>query len=501
MREFRRRLIRAARRVVLSGPMLRLLPELRRTLSRDAVPFAGVDVPEDVLRASFLTINGGTGAGKSLTLSTILAARVPKIRPGSRRRLIYYDFKNEHVRIIAAIKPEVPIRLLLPSDVRCSPWHIARDLAGDSKRIRQFTTNCVPDVKGEQNPFFTKATRAIFEGVVLALDESCPGAWTLADAVRILASEHWTREMIGRCPRARSKLRFMKNPDAWSNIEATVETALAPLRIIAAYWLHAKADPISVDDFIDGEVVYLLGNDPGLGDVAFMNDLFLKFVNEELLLRPDGTSGETMVVVDEATTLNGDSPSRFLRDAAQRGRSRGMDLTLVYQSYGDWLAIYDKFAAGILGQFRSQIHLGTGDAETAAHNSQVMGRERGWERQTSVTRSLQGDSATEQYVWFDRELVPYSEFLRIPPSTPEDGIHGRACNPTLGAWQFHVPGETVARIAAWPEPGVPAYDPRPKWQADLPPFRDLDLARLGLTPDPDDGAGLGPVPPYDLDDA
>ncbi len=487
---------------LFSERMLRIAPALRRRLHQDAVPFGGVWMPEDEFRRFFLTINGGTGAAKSLLLSTILARRVLGIRPGSGRRMAFYDYKNEHTSLVAAADPQVPVRLLLPSDRRSSAWDLAKDLRGSPKRIRQFTLNAVPDVKGDNNPFFQKATRALFEGVILGLDESRPGAWTLADVVRILESEHWTREVIGRSPQARSKLRFLKNRDTWSNIEGTIETALAPLRIIAAYWLHAKEEPISIDEFVDAEAIYLLGNDPGLNDVAFINDLFLKFVGEELLLKPDASAGETMIVIDEATTLNGDNPSRFLRDACQRGRSRGMDITLVYQGHADWTAIYDKFTSGILGQFRNQIYLGTGDIETAKYNSEMMGRERGRELQTSVTYGPQGTSATEQYVWFDRELVPASEFLRNPPSSREGGVFGWACNPNLGAWAFHLSGDEVEELALRPHPEVEAYLPRPDWQARMPAFRDVDLARLGLTPEPPDDLGyLPPPPPIDPDDA
>jgi type IV secretory pathway TraG/TraD family ATPase VirD4 len=466
--------------------MLLLFPHLREAIHRHAFPLGGVMLPEEELHRNFLAINGGTGAAKSLILTLHLAHRVPYIIPGSRRRMVLYDYKNELPRRIAALEPGAPTSILLPTDYRSARWELRRDIH-TPKRAIQFSANMVPDVPGEQNPYFTLAVRNLLEGVLLVLIELYADLWSLADLLRILENEHYTRETLQKTAMARSKLRFLKNQEVWNNIESTIETKLNPLKIVASYWLHAK-EAVSIREFIDGEAIYLLGFDPELAVVIqVLNNLFLQCLSETLLGRPDGTTGITDVVIDEATTLNGLNMSAFLREVAQRGRARGLNATIVYQSYGDWKAIMKELTNGFLGQFRNQIYLGTGDIDTAKYNSEMMGRERGRERRTSKTHGhgTQGTSVTEGYEWFDRELVPYAEFLRLLPSSEQNGIHGFACNPSLGAWPFHLSGAWVARHVVPPHPDVPGLIERPEWQQYLPPFNEADRARLGLTPPPD----------------
>lgn len=467
-----------------SETMIWVFPELRAKLHEDTVPFAGVRLHEEEVQQNMISMNGAPGTGKSLTLATLLNCRARKIRPGSNRRMIGYDYKNEIIRLIASLEPEVPAYIMIPSHLYSVPWDVARDLNSPA-RVRQFWMNAIPDVAGENSPFFRQATRGIAEGITESLAATHCGAWSLADVTRILDSEHWTREVLARSAQSRSKLRFLQNPELFANIQASIETLTAPLRIVAAYWYHAKAAPLSLAEFFGDEGFLILGSDPGLSDVSFMNDLMLKFLVEEALRKPDGTCGVTDVVIDETTALNEDKPSRFMRDGVQRGRSRNMNFMFTYQAKGDWEAIYNKFANGILGMARHQVCLGTGDVETAKHDSELMGRGRGREIQTSVTRGLNASSTTTTANYFDRETVPYTDFLRLPPASVDNGIWGYASSPSIGAWWFHLDPEWVDENRLHPHPDVEAFVPRPVWQQYLPPFTLADLRRLGLTPDPD----------------
>ena len=183
-------------------------------------------------------ITGTARSGKSLLLLLYLRSVLSQITPGSGRRLILFDPKNElHPYILEYA--QVPVYYLLPSDMRSCRWDIARDFDSPASII-QFCHAVLPDTPGDSNPFFTEAFRELMIGVMISLNITQPGRWDLGDVVHILESRDFTAQVLNRTPASRSRLRFMNNERTWANIEATLETRLNDFRIMAAMWSRAR---------------------------------------------------------------------------------------------------------------------------------------------------------------------------------------------------------------------------------------------------------------------
>ena len=172
------------------------------------VLWGGRWLPHEMQKYHF-AITGTTRSGKSLLLSLYLRSVLSQITPGSGRRLILFDPKNElHPYIFEYA--HVPVYYLLPSDMRSCRWDIARDFDSPASII-QFCHAVLPDTPGDSNPFFTVAFRELMIGVMTSLNITQPGRWDLGDVVHILESRDVTAEVLNRTPASRSKLRFMNN--------------------------------------------------------------------------------------------------------------------------------------------------------------------------------------------------------------------------------------------------------------------------------------------------
>ena len=151
-----------------------------------------------------------------------------------------------------------------------------------------------------------------------------------------------------------------------------MEALLDEFEIIAALWSHTK-ESFSVQDFVNSEAILIVGSDPGFShSLGAVNDLLFTVVTERLLAQPKSRERRSHFILDEFTAMNDDRPVRSIRNLTQRGRGRGVDVTIMYQSIEDMKAIYGKFASGILGQFRNRLFLATGDPETAKYNAEKL---------------------------------------------------------------------------------------------------------------------------------
>ncbi|MGZ3387861.1 MAG: type IV secretory system conjugative DNA transfer family protein, partial [Isosphaeraceae bacterium] len=286
-------------------------------------------------------ITGTTRSGKSLMLLLYLRSILYWIRPGSDRRLILFDPKNELHACLTKFA-QVPVYYLLPTDRRSCRWDLARDFCSPAA-IKQFCQAVVPDSPGDSNPFFTRSFRELMLGIMTSLNITQRGQWDLADVVRILESRDYTAEVLSRTPATWSRLRFMGNEKTWANIEATVETQLNDLRILAALWSRAETT-FSLVDFVQGEGILVLGSDPRCGALLDpVNMLLLTQLFGHLLAQGDSDTRRTHLVIDELTVAAGeDHPLPGFKSICERGASRGVVVAVAYQSYADVKALYQE---------------------------------------------------------------------------------------------------------------------------------------------------------------
>jgi type IV secretory pathway TraG/TraD family ATPase VirD4 len=434
----------------------------------------------------FFLIAGSIGSGKTKQLVQLLSSIVPTITPGSDRRLLAFDPKNELYSILAAMRPPVPVITLNPADLRSHAWDLARDVTAPATAL-QVACALVPREQGEHNPFFDRSVRNLFAGVLQDLLLVVPRRYTLRDVVLILCSEHYVRQVIERNP-YNQHLRKAFEPDiTWKSIETTIISKLAELRILAAFWHHAR-HKVSFQEWVSSQSsILLLGMDPRIETtLAAVNRLVIKRLSEVILAGPEGTPKRTYAFFDEFPALGGDLPVPGLGDLCHRGRGRGARLGIVIQTIEDLRRIYtDHGAHALMAEFGNRLLLRTEDRAQADWCSGVMGDTEDWEEEVSETEGDDNSSTTRRKVRYKRPLVPPANFMIIPPANPTNGLTGYALSPYVdGAWQFNISGAWVAQHLPRANPFVPAFVPRPTQHQYLPPFTDEDLARLKLRREP-----------------
>jgi Type IV secretion-system coupling protein DNA-binding domain len=438
-------------------------------------------------------ITGTARSGKSLLLLLYLRSVLSRITPGSGRRLILFDPKNELHPYISELA-QVPVYYLLPSDMRSCRWDIARDFNSPAGII-QFCHAVLPDTPGDSNPFFTEAFRELMIGVMISLNITQPGRWDLADVVHILESRDFTAQVLNRTPDSRSRLRFMNNERTWANIEATLETRLNDFRIMAAMWSRARGT-FSLVDFVNTEGILILGRDPRYAALLDpLNVLLFTQLFGQLLAQSDAPTGRTHLVIDELTVAAGEAkPLPGFKDICERGASRGVVVAIAFQSYADVKALYQDSGDAILGMLQHQVFLRAGDYPTAEFGMKSFGKTREWVPVHSNTEGPEGNSHTETPHWHEMDVVPFEKFGELKPATPKDGISGYRLSPGRDdARLFHLPGSWVAANLPKRSEDVKPYLERPVSHQYLEPLSFSDLKRLRLSL-PDGGAAVPLLP-------
>ena len=167
--------------------------EKAKRKSHTLICWAGQWLHAEVEKFHF-RISGATRCGKSLLFTLFLRSVISEITPGSDRRLVLFDPKNElHPPLFKGVP--VPVHYLLPTDRRSSRWDLARDFDSPAA-ITQLCEALVPAVPGESSPYFTTAFRQVMDGVISSLNLTHPHSWTLADVVHILESSEYTERVL-----------------------------------------------------------------------------------------------------------------------------------------------------------------------------------------------------------------------------------------------------------------------------------------------------------------
>ena len=460
---------------------------------------------DDVRQKFHFAIAGLPRSGKSLMLLLYLRSVISQITPGSNRRLVLFDPKNEfHPSLFAGV--QVPVHFVLATDERASRWDVAKDCTSPGTAA-QFTEALVPTQQNDSSPFFASTLRDLVAGVITSLNLSQPGRWDLADVVHILESREFTTQVLARYPQTRPLLRYMAEPRTWANIAATVETRLSALRIIAALWSRAeRGKTFSLTDFVKSEGILVVGRDPKYAALLDpLNALLFTQLFGQLLAQPDDKTGRrrTHLVFDEFCVAAGEGkPLPGFADICERGASRGVVVVVAYQSYAHVKALYKEAGDAFLGMLQNQVFLRC-DPSTADFAVKSFSKTRGWLETYEYGNTIRTNklspvahSGARSQQWHEWDVVPCEKFIGIRPASPEDGIMGYWLSPPpwCDSEPFHLPGWWIAKNLPKPSEEVEPYLMRPDSHQYLTPLSFADLQRLRLSlPDGEDNAG-GAVP-------
>lgn len=447
------------------------------TLTQPGQPtirLADIHLPEGFSEQHFLMM-GATGAGKTVALRLLLQSVLPCIVPGSDYRALIYDPKQDMLEILSGLAPSCEIIVLNPFDARSVAWDIAKDVTTPATAI-QIASIIIEEEKGH-NAFFAKAARDLFAAVMIALHNTRPGDWTLADVVTTLSSTDVTRQLLEAVPYtwliAEEHFGRQTN-NTTANVQYTISANIAYLRPIAALWEKATRR-YSLQEWIDGNSILVLGNSETLRTpIDAVNRAIFQRLVELVLAQSESTTRRTWFFLDELKEMG---RLDGLPSLLTKGRSKGARVAIMFQTIEGLRAVYgDRLANEIAGMCACKLLLRTDSPETAHWASGVIGEAETlrWMQSQQSGKHGQSNSLSQQIV--TTQAVLASELLRLPLANREC-FHHFTIVPAIGIWR----GITYFSQDLLPKGTAANFLPRPdsdQYPAFLPDDDDDDQGGL-----------------------
>lgn len=454
---------------VLKGTVLMTFAEAKRQAaklvrhSQASVNWAGIHVPLQFAAQHFCLV-GATGAGKTVALRLLMASALMAIAPASDCRALVYDAKGDMMELLSGMPLSGDIHILNPFDARSVAWDIAADVTTPATAL-QISSIIIEDEKGH-NSFFVKAARDLFANVMIALHETRPGNWTLADVVSVLSNTDRTRELLESVPLTRyvSQEHFNRDERTLANVQYTISANIAYLRPIAGL-MHRAQRRFSLHEWINGSSILVLGNMEDLRcPLDAINRALFQRIVELVLSQSESSTRNTWFFLDELKEMGRlDALPRLLT----KGRSKGVKAVLAFQTIEGLREVYgDRLAHEIAGMPANKALLRTDSEETASWTSRVIGEAeyRQWTRSRQYTDKGLSESVSEQII--RKPVVMPSEFMRLPLANRRR-FFGYYVTPCIGTYYGPV---HFARYL-YPKGTAPNFLPRPEADQHLP----LDL--------------------------
>jgi hypothetical protein len=418
---------------------------------------------------------GASASGKTTLQRFYWQHFLPRIVPGEDRRAIMYDYKRDVLPIISPLA-RVPIVNMDPFDARGVPWDIAADITTPADAM-QFAATVSPMVD-YTNQFFIDGAQDVHRNRIMAFHHVAPGRWTLRDDVLVGNEPELTKQLLSKVPETRHVLDNYGEERTFLNVMATLRSRLGRLSPIAALWDSSKNQPVSLKGFPYRNEVILLRDNPSRHEAMMVvNSLLLKPLQEVLLSQDESRTREVMIGLDEFAML-GKLP--WLPDAFLTGRSKGLRMILGFQEIDSLRKHYGREGTNeLIGQCGNLSLLRVASPETAQWAAAVIGKFRRIEEYRS--RNSEGKiSWSEHHV--EKDAVMPSEFLSMPPTSPQTGLTGVFTCPWIGAWKHTIPWSFLEEHLVPPDSTVQNFIARRDEDQILRPFDDDDYRRLGLTP-------------------
>jgi hypothetical protein len=316
---------------------------------------------------------GDHGSGKTTIIELLLQSVLPRIRPGSRKRALLFDAKGDLYPFLAALKLEVPIKLLNPFDGRCHAWDMAADIPTFATAL-EIAAILFPQ-RNEDRPFFPRAAQAVLAGLMDGFNHTPASAWTLRDIVLALREDPALKAIINRSPNAPQVYEiFLKGErESTGDVAATIHTVMTRLTPVAAAWQGRPLLPLS--QWCQDESVLVLGSTPTHEVIVRdLNSAIFHRLSQVILDQPEARTlkprPQTWVVIDELT-FAGHLPN--LKQILATTRSKGGCFVLGFQHIGPVKEIYKEATGSIIAHCQNRAFLRTTDYDTQEFVSKDIG--------------------------------------------------------------------------------------------------------------------------------
>lgn len=463
---------------VLRGRRVKDQKDARKELARHREPgepeiaWGGVGLPWSSGPRHFLAA-GMTGSGKTNLLLQFMASVLVWIGRKPDQRALVYDPKTELLGFLHGLGLGPKVRVLHPLDIRGCAWNLAADITS-ATAAQQVAAVLIPEEKESKNPYFSIAAQQLLAGVFTFLTKAAPGKWDLRDAIFIMERMELLKQALERYPETAGLVEeYFQPEDTFANVRSTVANWMRRYRPIAACW-HRAAEKVSLEDWIRGEYVLLLGQDDSIRvQMDAINRALFSRATQLILRGGDSPTRRTWLVVDEVRELGHlDGLSRFLNTA----RSKGACFCGGYQTpSGMKAAVGDHIADEINDNIWNWALCRMGGDVSAEWASKLVGEV---ELEETVGP---GGASTSTSIVKRRALLP-EYFMELPPPSPRTGVGGVFITPYTGAYTYSVPGSEIAKSRRLARADVPNFVPRPKEHQELLPWTEEDYRRLGLVP-------------------
>lgn len=436
------------------------------------INWLGLQLPEHFAEQHFLLV-GATGSGKTVALRLLIQSVLSSIIPGSDRRMLIYDAKQDILEILSGIPLFCPVVILNPFDARSVAWDIAKDITNPGIAL-QIAAILIQEERGD-NSFFCKAARDLLAAVFIALHAKQPGNWTLADVVAIMSSTDRTKHLLEDVPSTRhvAEEHFRRADErTTANVQYTVTANMAYLRPIAALWHHA-ARRFSLSQWVNSESILVLGNMESLRcPLDAVNRALFQRIVELLLGQSESDTRRTWVVLDELKEMGRlDALPRLLT----KGRTKGIRAVLAFQTIEGLRDVYgDRLAGEVSGMPANKCFLRTDSEETARWASHVIGEAE--YREWTQTENSDGKTSRNEHI-VKKEAMLASQLMRLPLANRKR-FYSYCITPSVGV---HA-GVTRFDQSLCPKGSAANFLPRPDAEQYLPPdlLADQDDPALSL---------------------
>lgn len=425
----------------------RKLTAVRRIGKRGGLQWGSQRIPESDATQHFLSV-GTTGSGKSLVQRMLMQGVLPQLRPGSDRRAVILDAKNDMPAYLRQIGVTCPVYSLNPFESRASfpaavGWDVAADITCPARALN-FAGALIPSQRGDNNRYFTDAARLVVAGMTESFIRHSPGDWSFADLVHATMSMNRIREVLSRDSAGSEVLSgFLGDERTGYQVFTTIASRMAYFKPVAALWQRNQR-MLSLRSFLSDESILLLGSD-STTKIALdaVNEIVFRILVEEIDSLSDSADRRIWVWVDEARLSGPLLRGEMLPYLAVKGRSKGACLVLSFQDMeGFREAAGPRIANEIVAQCSHKALLRLESEESAAWASRLIGQYEAIEMVHSrPTLTGRGGSRTEQLR--KQETVLPSEFYTIPPTSRDHGLTGYFLSPSFGAVRDQIPSRVL----------------------------------------------------------
>lgn len=433
-------------------------PSGRRQLRTNSLRFGPLSISSDEAVQHFAAI-GATGSGKTTILRLLLQDIVPTIRSGSDTRMLIFDPKRDVVPILKGISPDSEIVITHPFDKRGAAW----DISADCTELRvaiELAFTLIPQYP-ESQPFFSDAARHLLAGVLISY-MSRKLTFSFADVLRGLSRATLMRRVLLACPHTKPLVgAYFSDKKLVSNILSTLATRLLAYQPIAACW-ETATHKFSIAEWVKSERILVIGtSEISSQTMTAINSAIFKRACDTTLDQNDSKAKRSFFVIDEVSDA-GKLPG--LGPLAKKGRSKGASVVLAFQSI-EGLRHQDSFgpqlAADILGQIGYRFIGRLECPDTAAWISKLVGDAEVRQTTTSRTYSREESFTQNEAIVIKPALLP-SEFMGIPPCSPENGLTAYyPCRNLPGVVFNTLPGRELFERDLTPQADdVPGFLPR-----------------------------------------